>query len=326
MDRREALYGLLGLAGSGEILRAAETPQHLDLGGASLEVYISSGDFALGNAALLDWVRRSAHAVMAYFGRFPVAQARLYITLAQRGRVSNGVTYGDDGAHITISVGRNATIDDLYRDWELTHEMVHLGFPSVDRSHHWIEEGIATYVEPIARASIGVLTAEEVWGGMRRDMPQGLPQAGDRGLDRTHTWGRTYWGGALFCLAADVEIHRRTGNAKGLRDALRAINHAGGTIESEWPLDRALRIGDEATQGQTLAELYRKMASEPFAVDLDHLWEQLGVGENGGRSVLDDRAPWAGTREAICGAATSRKEEGFSGPHDQAAASVRGRR
>jgi hypothetical protein len=83
------------------------------------------------------------------------------------------------------------------KDWELTHEMVHFSFPSVERRHHWIEEGIATYVEPIGRASIGILTAEQVWGEMRRDMPQGLPEAGDQGLDHTHTWGRTYWGGAF---------------------------------------------------------------------------------------------------------------------------------
>jgi hypothetical protein len=309
MDRREALYGLICLAGSRGILRGADPTRRLDLGGASLEVYISSDNFVPGNSALLDWVRRSAGAVMAYFGRFPVERARLYITVTERGRVSHGVTYGEDGAHITISVGRNATIDDLYRDWELTHEMVHLGFPSVNRSHHWIEEGIATYVEPIARAAIGVLTAEEVWGEMRRDIPQGLPKAGDQGLDRTHTWGRTYWGGALFCLSADVEIRRRTGNARGLQDALQAINHAGGTIEAEWPLERALRIGDEATQGRTLTELYRKMAAQPFAVDLDKLWEQLGVGENGGRTILDDQAPLAGTRNAICGATEARGEK-----------------
>jgi hypothetical protein len=309
VDRREALYGLIGLAGWRRLLRGAEPPQRLDLGGASLEVYISSDNFVSSNSALIDWVRRSARAVMAYFGRFPVDRARLHISVTDRGRVSHGVTYGEDGAHITISVGRNATIDDLYRDWELTHEMVHLGFPSVNRSHHWIEEGIATYVEPIARASIGILTAEEVWGEMRRYMPQGLPQAGDQGLDDAHTWGRTYWGGALFCLSADLEIRRCTRNAKGFPDALQAINHAGGTIESEWPLERALRIGDEATQGRTLTELYRKMASQPFAVDLDHLWEQLGVGENGGKSVLDDQAPLAGVRKAICGATEARGEK-----------------
>jgi hypothetical protein len=90
-------------------------------------------------------------------------------------------------------VGRNTTLGDLNSDWELTHEMVHFGFPSVNRRHHWIEEGSATYVEPIARAMTGILTAEEVWGEMRRDTFQVLPEAGDQGLTHTHTWGRSYW-------------------------------------------------------------------------------------------------------------------------------------
>jgi hypothetical protein len=188
-------------------------------------------------------------------------------------------------------VGRHATLNDLYNDWELTHEMVHFSFPSVEGRHHWIEEGIATYVEPIARASVGILTAEQVWGEMFRDMAQGLPEAGDRGLDHTHTWGRTYWGGALFCLLADVEIRQRTSNAKGLQDALRAINRAGGTIEAEWPLERAFEIGDKATDGSTLAELYGKMASRAVAVDLPNLWEQLGIHGSGQGIALDDHEP-----------------------------------
>jgi hypothetical protein len=241
--------------------------------------------------------------VTAYFGRFPVANARVYIAVSQHGRVSNGVSYGEGGAHCRISVGGHTTLDDLYNDWELTHEMVHFSFPSVADHHHWIEEGIATYVEPIARASIGVLTVRQVWGDMLRDMPQGQPEAGDRGLDRTHTWGRTYWGGALFCLQADIEIRQRTGNAKGLQDALRAINRAGGTIEAEWPLARALDIGDHATGGRTLTELFGKMAAQPVTVDLTYLWEQLGVRRSSQGIALDDRAPWAAIREGICGSA-----------------------
>jgi uncharacterized OsmC-like protein len=136
---------------------------------------------------------------------------------------------------------------------------------------------------------------------MLRDMPQGQPQAGDRGLDRTHTWGRTYWGGALFCLQADVEIRKRTGNAKGLQDALRAINRAGGTIEAEWPLARALDIGDHATDTRTLTELYGKMTTQPVTVDLTHFWKQLGVHRSSQGITLDDRAPWAAIRASICG-------------------------
>jgi hypothetical protein len=140
------------------------------------------------------------------------------------------------------------------------HELVHFGFPSVGDRHHWIEEGIATYVEPIARAQVGGSTVEQVWGDMVRDMPQGLPEAGDRGLDYKHTWGRTYWG-AIFCLLADIEIRKRTGNAKGLQDALWAINRAGGT-------QPAFEVGDKAKDGRALMKLYDQMASKPATVDL----------------------------------------------------------
>jgi hypothetical protein len=282
-------------------LHASSASDRIEVGGSTLDVSIDSEQFEFGRTALLDWVTRSAQAVTAYFGRFPVAHARVHITVSQHGRVSHGVSFGEGGAHCRISVGRQATLADLYNDWELTHEMIHFSFPSVEDRHHWIEEGIATYVEPIARASVGILSAEQVWGEMVRDMPQGLPQPGDRGLDHTHTWGRTYWGGALFCLMADIEIRKRTANSKGLQDALRAINRAGGTIEADWTLERAFEIGDKATGGSTLMDLYAQMSSQPVAVDLPHLWAQLGVHSNAHGVVLDDLAPLAAIRSGICG-------------------------
>jgi hypothetical protein len=300
MNRRKVWGRLLSAASLIGVLRASRPSQRVVADGATLDVFIDSDEFELGQAALRDWVARCANAVTAYFGRFPVPHARVYITVLRDGRVSKGVSYGDGGAHCRISVGRHATLEDLYKDWELTHEMVHFSFPSVEDRHHWIEEGIATYVEPIARASVGILTAAQVWDDMLRDMPQGLPREGDRGLDNTQTWGRTYWGGALFCLFADVEIRKRTGNTTGLQDALRAINRAGGTIEVEWPLDRALKIGDKGTGGTTLTELYGKMAPQPLVVDLPYLWEQLGVRSGDHGIVLNDDAPWAEIREGIC--------------------------
>jgi predicted metalloprotease with PDZ domain len=181
----------------------------------------------------------------------------------------------------------------------MTHEMVHLAFPSVAESHHWIEEGIATYVEPIARARAGNLSEEKVWGDLVDGLPQGLPKAGDRGLDFTPTWGRTYWGGALFCLLADVEIRKRTQNARGLEDALRAILDSGGTIASDWQLTKALHMGDDATGVDVLSKLYEKMKAEPVTVDLQTLWQQLGVKQEAGRIYFDDSAPLAKIRRAI---------------------------
>jgi hypothetical protein len=293
---------LAGLAAGSALagtMRAADPPAEVKVGGAEIAVSFESDRFDLPRKALLDWVNEAARAVSAYYGRFPVRRARIRIFAEGRRGVSHGVSNGDDGVWCRISVGRETTVADLNEDWMLTHEMVHFSFPSMQRRHHWIEEGIATYVEPIARVQVGNLTAAQVWGDMLRDMHQGLPEDGDAGLDNTHTWGRTYWGGALFCLLADIGIRKNTANAKGLQDALRAINRAGGTIEEDWPLERALETGDKATGGKTLMELYQQMGTKPVMVDLPALWKQLGVARQDGSVAFDAQAPLAGVREAI---------------------------
>jgi len=279
--------------------RAAPAPSPLEIGGAAIQIDLESAQFDLPEAALLDWVKQAARAVTSYYGRFPVPHARVKI-LAHHGRgVHGGESFGDGGVWCRLSVGSHATQGDLDRDWTMTHEMVHFAFPSVPDRHHWIEEGLATYVEPIARASAGNLTPRQVWGDMARDMWQGLPEQGDQGLDHTHTWGRTYWGGALYCLLADIEIRKNTANAKGLPDALRAINRAGGSIEVDWPLERALQVGDHAADGKTLSKLYLDMRAKPVMVDLPDLWKRLGVVRRDGEVTFDDSAPLAKIRHAI---------------------------
>ena len=167
------------------------------------------------------------------------------------------------------------------------------------RRHLWAEEGLATYVEPIARARAGELSPEKMWRDLVRGLPQGLPQRGDEGLDQTHTWGRTYWGGALFWLLADVEIRERTGNRFGLEHALRALVARGGSIADRWPLQSALDVGDRAVGAKVLEELYAKMGSRPVEVDLDALFLRLGVALRGTAVEFDDRAPLAPIRRAI---------------------------
>src|SRR3984957_7298783 len=79
-----------------------------------------------------------------------------------------------------------------------THEKVHLSFLSMADEHHWIEEGIATYVEPIARVRSKHMDAHEMGFELVRDLHQGLPQAGDEGLDNTTSWGGTNGGAGRF--------------------------------------------------------------------------------------------------------------------------------
>ena len=208
----------------------------------------------------------------------------------------------------TQSGGIGALVDhefaeaDLADDWKAVHEMTHLALPDVDEPHLWLAEGIAVYVEPIARVQAGDLTAEKIWGDMVRDMKQGLPKQGDRGLDHTPTWGRTYWGAAIFCLLADVEIRKRTGNKIGLQQALRGILDAGGNHEQDWqdwPVERIFRVADKATGVTVLSELYEKMRAKPYSPDLDALWREFGISVRDSQVTFDDSAPLAPVRRAI---------------------------
>jgi len=272
----------------------------LHVGGANIEVSFEEGDLSVARAAILDWISESACAVTEYYGHFPVRHLRVVVVPLDHGK---GVVFGrtfvpDKVPVIRVMIGRVASIADLHQDWVMTHEMVHLAFPSVPRKHHWIEEGIATYVEPIARAQIGDLTAAKVWRDLLDGLPHGLPEAGDRGLDNTHTWGRTYWGGALFCLLADVEIHRRTNNKFGLQDALRAIAKSGSMLD-DWPLTRALKAGDDAIGVPVLIELYDKTKDAPLDPNLLKLWQDLGVKVAGDSVTFDSNAPEAAIVTAI---------------------------
>lgn len=277
--------------------------QSFRIGGATLQVDFAPGTLDLAATQIVQWVKNAATAVATYYGRFPVARDRILIVPhPDAGGVGHGTTWGGVGgfpAFTRIGVGQHATQSDLTDDWMMTHELVHSGFPSQDDAQHWIEEGLAVYVEPVARVQAGFLTPERIWADMFRDMPQGDPQAGDQGLDNTHTWGRTYWGGAQFCLLADVTIREQTHNRKGLQDALRGIVAAGGTIDQDWPIRRAFAAGDAATGTHVLEDLYQRMSDRPEAIDLQAIWSKLGVVRTPAGIRLDDTAPEAAIRRAI---------------------------
>ncbi len=280
---------------------AAQLPgATLRVGGADLEVSFEAGDFSLPRASMLDWISESACAVTEYYGHFPVRHLRVLVMPIDRGK---GVVFGRTFVPgpvpvIRVMIAHVASVTDLKDDWILTHEMVHLAFPSVPEKHHWIEEGLATYVEPIARAQIGDLAAAKVWRDLVDGLPHGLPDAGDRGLDNTPTWGRIYWGGALFCLLADVEIHRRTNNRFGLQDALRGIAKSGSMLD-DWPLTRALEVGDNAIGVPILIELYDKMKDAPMDPNLPRLWQDLGVKVAGDSVTFATNAPLASVVTSI---------------------------
>ena len=271
----------------------------LEIAGGTIKVAFAPGDIALPKEQVLDWVRMSAKAVSTYYGRFPVSSLRLLLVPVDGARIRGGTTWGYRGAAIRIPLGRDSTADVLRRDWVMVHEMVHTALPDLDQRHGWLSEGLAVYVEPIARVQAGDLTARAVWQDIMRDMPKGLPETGDQGLDNTGTWGRKYWGGAMFCLLADIEIRKRTDNRLGLQDAMRGVIAAGGNHELDWPLERILSTADKAVGVDVLTRLHNEMGPKPVTPDLAALWRDLGLKSQGESLEFDDTAPLAAIRKAI---------------------------
>src|SRR5262250_214587 len=294
-----AVLGLLVLSRPSQERDDPQMRFQLAAKGSKIDVEVGPGDLMVSGEELKRWVQNAADAIVAYYGRFPVPHLRIQIEPSGGNGIRGGKTFGRGGGLIVVHVGSQTPGIELASDWMMTHEMVHLTFPSMADEHHWIEEGIATYVEPIGRIQAGQMDPAEMWRDLVRDMPKGQPRAGDKGLDHTHTWGRTYWGGALYCLRADVEIRRQTQNAKGLHDALRGILDAGGDIREDWELQKALETGDRATGTHVLMNLYEEMKDKPVEVELDSLWKQLGVKAENGKVTLVDDAPLAGVRRAI---------------------------
>jgi hypothetical protein len=280
---------------------AAFGPLHLatiESGESRVQVAMAPQGIALPERDVVAWIRAGVTNVAAYYGRLPVPRT-LVIVVPDKDNDIEGETMGDGGPAIVVRAAKNLTPARVHDDWVVTHEILHVTLPSLARTHSWLSEGIATYVEPIVRARAGLVTAEQFWRDLVKGAPKGLPERGDQGLDRTHTWGRTYWGGAVFCLVADIRIREETRGARSLDDALRSIALTGANVEEHWPIERFLAMGDRATGTAVLTGLYREMGLAPGGVDLAALWSRLGIRIEARGVVLDDGAPLAPLRRAI---------------------------
>lgn len=283
--------------------RISQFGSQVAVGDAQFRVIVR-GRLALSREELNQYVRDAARAVTSYYGLFPVKNTVVVVSASDDDGVGFATsTHEDAGGYglIEINIGEEATADDLNNSWTLTHEFMHLGFPIMDRKHRWIAEGIATYAEPIARMRIGKISKEELWGDLYNNLSRGVSRYDDGGLNNSRDFGRVYWGGALYCLLADVQMRKNSGNRTGLEQALRAIASSGGTAASDWTAAESLAAGDRATGQKVLQKLYGQMAETAVTVDFRTLLAQLGATKRNGRIVLDDHAPLSQIRMAIEG-------------------------
>lgn len=274
--------------------------RELAIGDAKLEVSKLDGALTRSFDELNAWIATSAGAVRDFYGTFPVPRASVMVLpVPDRDGVVFGKVLPESAPGIALLVGRHATRKTLYSDWILVHELFHLGFPSFYGEGKWLDEGLATYYEPIIRVRAGLYTEEQLWQEVAEAMPQGLPAFTEHGLEAADDFRGIYWGGALACLVADVEARKREPR-RGLEAGLRALREAGGNACEVWSLSDAIATVDRALGAPTLAPIAAQHAAKGQPFDFEGLLRDLGVVRLARGNVrLSDKAPLAAIRRAI---------------------------
>lgn len=276
-------------------LHVAEVPA----GDSTVLLGVAPEGMRLTDAQAQAWVAASAGAVAHYYQGHLPARHTLVLLIKGSGDNTRGETLGGGGPAVLVRASDLVNPNTTRDDWVVTHELLHANFPDVGREHAWLSEGLATYLEPVARARVGLVSDTKFWRDLIDGLPQGLPEAGDQGLEHTRTWGRTYWGGALFCLMVDITLREKTGNRHSLDDVLLAIGKTGATDDVFWDIQQVLDMGDRTSGTTVLHDLYEQLAQKPGNVDLSNLFARLGVRAQGDAVVFDDSAPLAKIRRSI---------------------------
>jgi hypothetical protein len=272
----------------------------LELPGGKLEIAKLEGALDQSTPDITRWIDASARAVSDFYRTFPVPRASVTVMpIPGRRSVLFGKVLPESEPGVALLIGEHAPRKALYSDWILVHELFHLGFPSFNGEGKWLDEGLATYYEPIIRVRAGLYTESEMWSELEESMPQGLPAFTEGGLEKADDFRGIYWGGAMACLVADVEA-RKNHLDRGLETGLRALRDMGGVASEVWALDDAIDVIDRAFDRPILKKIRREHAAHGSPFDFRGLLRDLGVSRNAsGGIVLSDQAPLAAVRRAI---------------------------
>jgi hypothetical protein len=268
---------------------------------AQLDVVLLGAPIAMGDAGALAWVKNAAACVAQLYRGFP-AQATVFV-LPVKGadEVVFGRVMSLAGGSVALLFGAETRPESEHTQWVVVHELSHLGTASFMGEAHWLEEGLATYYEPILRERAGWIGEADLWKHFVSQMPRGEPQPDEPpSLEERDDIDSTYWGGALFAMLADLRIRSATQGRKSLDDAMRAVHDRLGDATHSTTLRDFVQVADEATGTRAMADVVAHFATAGEPVDLARTWQDLGIVPQPDGSVqLRDDAPLAATRRAM---------------------------
>ena len=281
--------------------------------GTTLRVEIIDVDDPVRVQMLQRWIGEVAEATKLPSGRFPLRDA--YVRVSQvDGRGSSPVPWGQtlrrDEAGVLLYVRRDASAEELRKDWTAVHEFSHLRHPYLGDSGRWLAEGLASYYQNVLRARAGMLDPRVAWerldAGFRRGEAVGPgPRLDALGRRRGATM-RVYWAGAAYWLEADLALRRTRGLSLDtvLDRYARCCLHGTDRVAPA-----AFVAGlDRIAGGNTLTSLYHRHASARTFPSLDDAYRLLGIERSGDRLRFSDAAEATRLRDAVMSRSTRRQE------------------
>jgi hypothetical protein len=267
-------------------------------GDPALTLAVPPGATRIAGEQLAAWVSAVAESNRRFWARSPAEGGLVVLIPSPRGGVPFGRVLSLGGAVVTVLVGEQATPQDLYDDWVLVHEFLHLGSPLMRDTGAWLNEGIATFYEPVLRTRAGWKSEDDVWREWISSMPRGMPAITGIGLQNAGRGG-IYWGGAVFVLMAEIDSLVASGGKIGFSDCLRAVLAEGADVTVKWPTMKLLDRCDAMLGKQVIGPLAKQHIEKGSAMDLDRLWRRLGVSLEGSTVRYDDSAELAWLRPLI---------------------------
>lgn len=268
-------------------------------GDAELTLALPGSTLQLPPATLSAWVSAVAEGNRRFWARSPAQGGLVLLIPSEKGGVPFGRVMSLGDSVVTVLVGKEATSNELYNDWVLVHEFLHLGSPLMRDTGPWLNEGIATFYEPVLRARAGWKSEDEIWREWISQMPRGVNAMTESGLENAGRGG-IYWGGAIFVLMAEIHALQTSGGKIGFSDCLRDVLADGADATVKWQTRKLLGRCDAMLGTPTLVPLADRFVAQGSAMTLSQIWDLLGVAlTEDGQIRYDDKAELAWLRPLI---------------------------
>ena len=123
---------------------------------------------------ITQWIRYTAEAATALYGRLPLDQFTVNIQFSPNARepVPWGKVTRSRPPQVTFHINPDFPLQAFIDDWTSVHEFSHLFLPYPGGAGIWFSEGLASYYQNVLMARAGTLTPEQAWqkiyAGFRR--------------------------------------------------------------------------------------------------------------------------------------------------------------